>query len=369
MPGMVPPRSRRAGLVLVALVASVAGEARGSGRATLRLCISDLHQERATAALLARFLATVRLEAAPPPGCLEGGSAYVGWFDDRGGRLTFVLRARTGEELARVVPWVPPSPAPLADLAAADRLSEFSILVDGVLAEQRSPAPVRPPVIEPLPAMPPQPFLAEIVIPPPVVPPPTPAPRRSPPPRRMARATPPAPPAVTRTAVPVARPSYERMLSIDAVTAWVVRAPGLAGPQVGAVAGWRWLFLRAGAQASGWDWQGRQIAFRALTAEAGLRAPLLGQGRLRLLAAAAAMVESITLRRRDVTGAGDHGYLDAGVTAGPQLTYRPRSWARLSLQADGAYRPTGRRVEVAGGPSIALNAWSARVGVAAGLSW
>jgi hypothetical protein len=377
-------------VALASLVAAGRAPAWSNPRSTLRLCIADQREERASAALLARFLSTVRLEPAPTPSCRGAGVDYVGWFDRRSGGTTFVVRARSGEELARTVPWLAPSgsAAPLSELAAADRLSEFSILVDGLLAQHRS-TPPPPPVIEPLPeAVGPAPFLEPGE--PPALRPETPLGYRPPPrpaavsPRRPAVARP-----VSAAPVKIARlqPAVRRSPAATLVTApparsalpfwadlssaWVLRAPALSGAQLGAALGWRWLFARGAGQATTWRWDGRQIAFRALTAELGLRLPMAATagGRLRLAGVVAAMAEAVTLRREDVAGAPAHSYLDGGGLAGAQLGYHPRPWARLALLADAAYRPTGHRVAVAGGPSLDLNAWSARVGVAAGLAW
>jgi hypothetical protein len=77
----------------------------------------------------------------------------------------------------------------------------------------------------------------------------------------------------------------------------------------------------------------------------------------------------VGLRRRDVAQAGPHDYVDAGASAGLEATLRPRRWAHLSLFTDATYRPTSRRVDIAGGPSLRLDAWSARLGLGIGLDW
>jgi hypothetical protein len=391
MPSMVPPGGRRTGLVLVATVVLLArgrGWAEPQARTTLRLCIADQRGERASAALLGRFLSTVRLEASPPPGCRSPGADYLGWFEERAGHLAVVVQARSGEELVRAVPWVRPTASVLSELAAADRLSEFSILVDGVLAEHRSPAPVhRPPAepitIEPLPPLPPDarrlapvddgpaedraPTTAAYLAPRPSIIRPPPPPRAAP--VRIARLGPARRAPIAVAATPPAPAPREPALSLDLTSAFVVRAPGLAGAQLGAALGWRWLFVAGAVQSTDWSWQRRRIRFRALTAEAGVRPGLLARGRFRLTGLVAAAGEAITLHRLDVAEAASHGYLDLGATAGAEASFRPRPWARLALFAATTYRPTGRRVDVSGGPSIALNAWSGRLGIAAGLVW
>jgi hypothetical protein len=140
---------------------------------------------------------------------------------------------------------------------------------------------------------------------------------------------------------------------------------------VGAAGCWRRGFLRVSAESTEWSWRGRPIAFAAMAAEAGLRWPLFasGAGRLRLHGTTAALLERVTLRRHDILQASDHAYLDAGAAAGAVLVYHPRPWASLSLFAEGAFRPTRRQIDIPGGPSVALDAWSGRAGVGAGLAW
>src|SRR2546423_450733 len=138
--------THRALAVLLPCLVQAVAHAAPPDSPTLRLCIEESREERSAAALLARFLTTVRLEAAAGPACgqereAEQDGSYVGHFDVRGSRVSFAVRTRNGQTLVRSVPWIAPSPTPLASLAAADRLSEFSILVDGVLAEDRSAPP------------------------------------------------------------------------------------------------------------------------------------------------------------------------------------------------------------------------------------
>ena len=114
------------------------------GPVTLRLCLADLPAERAAVSLLARFLSTAKLEAVGATACGRGRAPeLVGRFEDRRGQLVFVVRARSGGTLERPVPWIAPGRAALAALSEADRISEFSILVDGLLAEYRSDPPAR----------------------------------------------------------------------------------------------------------------------------------------------------------------------------------------------------------------------------------
>jgi hypothetical protein len=408
-------RRRWAG-ILAAAVALGSAAAWGRPAETLRLCVGDGREERAAAALLARFLSTARLEA----GCGGESAALVGRFEERAGRVTFVLETRSGQIIERAVPWIAPSPTPLAHLTAADRLSEFSILVDGALAEQRwrrrelaalaesparaeSPAPAqssppvqrsaaesprgdeslaaielaprpREPVLDlapidlPAPELrvaPPPPKLAAFVARPPdrVA-----APKRERPRRAQVGAAPARPMASPTLSATAPRSTGAPTLGADAWVAFIHRAPGLSRPQLGVTLSWWRLFARGAYESSDWRWEGRHIGFSALSAELGGRIPLLQRGIVGLAGTVAGLAEAVTLRRHD-TVATAHRFWDLGGTAGLELGFRFRPWLRASLGLDAGYRPTRRDVVVEGGDSIAFNAWSARAGLGLGVLW
>jgi hypothetical protein len=151
--------------------------------------------------------------------------------------------------------------------------------------------------------------------------------------------------------------------------AWVLRAPRLSGPELGARLGWHRLYLGGDYAAADWSWDGRPIAFVALGAELGARLPFLTGPHLALGGLVAARLERVSLRRRDVAGASSHPYADAGATAGLEGRWQPWRRVHLALFVDGTWRPISRRVDIAGGPSLRLDAWSARLGANAGLDW
>jgi hypothetical protein len=408
--------------VVVAGVAGTAGaeariEAAGSRlqapgperKGTLRLCVSNTPEEHAAAEWLGRFLSTVRVEAATDCRATRRGQGGLeGHFETRGGQVTFVVRARSGQALVRVVPWIRDAVTPLAALAAGDRLSEFSILVDGILAEHRSeppparstePAPGSEPVpgpqaevwsaragegaTSPVPSLgssfvladltsapPPVPALAPVsdlpALPPAVRPAPA-VPARAPRPEAPA-------PAVVRTGAPVTpagAPRRERGVEVEGWAGVIRRAPGLSAAQLGGTLGFRRFFLRLGVDRADWRWEGRAIAFSGWMADLGGRLPLgtWPRARLRLDGTVSLLLERIVLRRQDVAGAASHPFWDGGALLGAQVVVSPRPWWHLGLFADAGFRPTWRNVQVQAGPGVALNAWSARAALQAGLSW
>jgi hypothetical protein len=381
------PMRRPRGWVLAAslLAWTPAAAARSDADAvtTLRLCIDRSAGERAAAALLARFLRSVHLEAVAGPRCRAPSLAYAGRFASAGARVELIVEAPGGATVVRPVPWIAPSATPLSHLVAEDRLSEFSVIVHGALAEHRSaphlaPQPPLPPPLPPIaepprptpvtfepPPLPPGPALAYV---PPAKLPTRPPPPRPTPTRSLARA---APTAARPAATTVARvaPRAPATRTVDIWVGGISRAPGLASPQVGGTFAWRALFLRGAVDGRQWRWGERELSLRALAAEVGVRVPILARGQAGLSGTAALLAERIVLRRRDVPDARDHGYWEGGATAGITAAWRPRSWLYFAVFGDAGYRPTARQVEIAGGPSLRLNAWSLRAALAAGVSW
>lgn len=118
--------------IALALVGMPLGAAAVETR--LPICVASPSTEREAAVDLDRWVATAAVEVRATPCRLRG---YSGSFVERGGQVLFVLATPDGGRLERGVPWLRSARAPLSELAAAGRLSEFSVLVEALLAEDR----------------------------------------------------------------------------------------------------------------------------------------------------------------------------------------------------------------------------------------
>jgi hypothetical protein len=123
--------ARLLGLAVVVVAVLAAPAARADG-----LCIEDTQVEPDLGPALDRLVATAQVEVRSPGGCQAEGAGLVGRFSRRDPVL-FTLHTRAGDKFSRAVPWLTRPDAALVRLRAQGRMSAFSVLVEGLLAEQR----------------------------------------------------------------------------------------------------------------------------------------------------------------------------------------------------------------------------------------
>ena len=139
---------------LLPLLLALAPAAAAAEGPRVVVCVEDAAGERRGAEAVDRWLATAQVEVAEAPCPRPAPGIYVGRFLERGGRVFFRLDAAGAPSLERAVPWLTSAAAPLATLEQRSRASEFSVVVEALVAEHQlallwGPADVEP---EPAPA-------------------------------------------------------------------------------------------------------------------------------------------------------------------------------------------------------------------------
>ncbi|HWV39357.1 MAG TPA: hypothetical protein VN033_12885, partial [Vulgatibacter sp.] len=145
-----------AALAGAALVAW-AGAAGANPQSVIELCTSDREDGTGAAAHLARLMSTARIEIRRPPCAAPAGGRYLATLEEREGAVHLHLVDSGGARLERRVPWLTRLERPLARLELEGRLTEFSLLLESLLAEARAgpllvPEPIAPVVADPTPA-------------------------------------------------------------------------------------------------------------------------------------------------------------------------------------------------------------------------
>jgi hypothetical protein len=312
--------------------------------ASLRLCVDDPVAARPAAEHLQHWL-TQQLslgaqgrcdETTGDRGRLIRPTGYRGRFVRAADRVVFVLVPPTGSVLRRDLPWLARPDAALQRLAAAGRLSEFSLVVRGLIAEHRL-AQRTGPVATP-PAQPPAPR--------------APAPRAGSAIRRAARARPWTPP------LPEA--------DLDLAGRW--RSSALLSAEMALSLSWYGVFARVGYQpGSEWTLDGRPVRVQTLPLALGWRPVVWRTGRWRLATLGALRLERSWLRRLDLERASTHGRWDLGAALGLVLTRGLGAGWRTGLRLEASWFPGGSRVTIPEGPSAGLSTIGLQL--ALGLGW
>lgn len=378
----------------------------------LDLCLPPGKDPEALATLrrwLPRIEVRVRSEAA----CAPSPGAYRARFLQRQARVAVVVTAPGGGEVERALPWLESVEGPLEQLAARGRLSEFSVLLEGLTTElsllapsgggsspgsvaagdaaASGPAPGRPSASRPAPSrggrsgarapsstnsMASEPGAAvgapglfllgsgssasssdPVTLP---VTPVAPA-EAAAPPEVLAQASAPKDAAA-------AAPAPPRWL-VEAGISPRWRTPGVWTAEVAAGLGLGPLRLHlTWAPTARWSFGGRPLAFDSLSGALAFQPTLWARGGWALEGALGVVVERLELRRLDVEGAGRHDFWDLGARAGLRLSrfFGPVS---LGLRADATWSPTAREVQVPQGPAVTFNTLNAAASLLVGWRW
>lgn len=383
-------------LALMAVLLTPRAQAQGGHR--LELCLPIENPEALAA--LRRWIPQIEVRTSPQSDCPRSPFTYQARFSQQEGRVVLVITAPNGGKVERVLPWLDSRQAPLEQLAAKGRLSEFSVLLEGLTTELSLRAPRGAVAEEPSGG-------AEAASP-------ADGASRSPTARAGAgssRSRTPSRPSETPpsnsssgsgvsserlwvpgsgstpAAEPGAQPSVTNdvLVEVPAVRAapppsqprWVVevgatprwRTPGLWTVEVCAGFGWGPLRLYlAWAPTARWSLEGRPVSLDSLSGTLLWQPTLWARGGWALEAALGLAVERLELRRLDVGGARGHDFWDVGPRAGLRLTrfFGPTSAA---LRADGTWSPTARVVQIPQGPSAVLNTVSIGVSLLFGWRW
>jgi hypothetical protein len=304
--------------------------------ASLQLCVDDPAAGRPALQRLERWL-PLRLSLARREAC-DDPAAYRGRFVGTAQRVVFVLTPPAGKALQRGLPWLERTDAALQRLAVKGRLSEFSLVVLGLIAEHR--------LAQRAPAVGPDPPRQE-----------TPAPAQPPPLPSIG--------AVADTGRP-RRPLQRPELDLDLAGRW--RSSSLLSAELALSVSWYGIFARIGYQpAAEWTLEDRPVRVQGLPLALGWRPTLWTRGGWRLAVLGAARLEHSWLRRLDLEQARTHTRWDLGAALGLRLARQlARGW-RAALRLEGSWFPAGARVAVPEGPSERLSALGIQVGL--GLGW
>lgn len=377
-------------LALALLLLGLRAEA-AVARSTLQICTD----EPEAASILRRldgWMSTARIVPRTMADCGKG-EGYVGRFEIVGTTTAFVLQNPGGGLLRQRLPWLEPSPTPLAEIDRLQRLTQFSLVLESLLAEDRLGLAAPPPAEKP----------------PPPAPPPTrpPAPKTSPP--RVARADPPraleeektpeeeeevpdegadeASPRAEEVVVegpyldlrPDEEPDEEedlppppRQPGIDELfpvlqSTWVweaevfgalrLRTPDFFGPEAGLGLGYGPLALRLGFQIpTRWDLEGRPLGVSSLWAGLGLR-HLSRIEATEIGLSLGLTAEWLRIERLDLPWAEAHTYADAGLSLGAELRFRLLG-GTMGAGAEVGGMPTARTIRLPeGGQAVLGGVW------------
>lgn len=368
---------RQARLLLALFVATAFADADAQSRGRLEICTD----EGGATEILQRldgWMSTVRVGLRDPKRCDERAPHYVGRFERSASSTVFVLRNPEGGTLRHQIPWLGASSAPLAEIDRLQRLPQFSLLLESLLAEDRlglaapPPPPPKPPPSRPSSRRRPPPP------PPPVEPTPEPvAPEDEkeeepplPPPildLRPDEEEPPeeAPPAVP--ALPLEPPSGGEDFADAPAPRWKwegeafaalrVRSPDFLGPEAGFGLAYGPLAARLGMQVPTRWYLGRiPVGVGALWLALGLHHdPSFADGHLRLMLGLTA--ESVWVERLDLPWAERHVYWDAGPSLGVELRGRLLG-GKMGLGAEVGGMPTARTIRLPeGGEALLGSGW------------
>ena len=370
---------RRAASLLVAIAAATcSGAVLAQARGLLEICTA----EQGAAEILQRldgWMSTVRIRLRDPRRCDEPASHYVGRFERSGTSTDFVLRNPAGGILRHQIPWIGPSAAPLAEIDALQRLPQFSLLLESLLAEDRlglaapppPPAePPRPPARPPRRRRPPPP-------PPPVVPAPKPAqappeeepvpppplldlrpdPEEEPPPEEATDVHPAPVPAPTPRLEDFREPPQPRGWEWESFAAVRGRSPDFLGPEVGFGLSHGPLALRLGVQIPTRWYLGRApIGVGSLWLAPGVGHELaLASTTLRL--GVALTVEWALVRRLDLPWAEVHPFWSIGPSLGAELRW-PLLGGRIGVGVEVGGMPPAPNLRLPEGGEARLgSAW------------
>lgn len=394
-------RLRRA-LLFLALVGAASAQGQ-SARTLLEICTD----EEGAAEILRRldgWMSTARIARRSLADC-EAGSAYFGRFRAEGGRTIFVLRNPLGGQLQQSLPWLEATATPLRAIDRRQRLPQFSLLLESLLAEDRLGLAVAPPPPEKPPTAPRSP-------PPAAAPPPakkprpaeqlTPAPKDESPPetaKEDVSSTAAPEPGVVQQEEPTIldlRPDEEEPTILDlhpdedlsapteppprpagiddfrlpvperwgweaeAFGALRLRAPDFAAPETG-LGLWHGPFgLRLGFQIpTRWAVEGRPLGVGAVWAALGLRQhERLGAWDLGLSLHLTG--ELLWLGRLDLPGARMHPYADLGLSLAAELRF-PLLGGKMGVATEVGGTPSARTIRLPEGGSEVLGGVWGRV--------
>lgn len=328
-------------------------------------------------------------------GVCEEGNSYVGRFLGVRGQTVFVLRNPTGGHLRQSLPWLKETPTPLAEIDRQQRLPQFSLLLESLLAEDRLGLALPPPPVPPQPpvARPPEETPARTK-PPPRREPPRPPPPVEPPEEEVVDA---AEPEEEEEELPILdlrpdedeeeeEPPWEevplsRQLGIDELLVPVpepwrweaeafgavrARAPNFLAPEAGLGLGHGPFAFRLGFQIpTRWYLEDRPLGVTALWGALGLRQyGRLGASEIGL--ALNLTTEWLWVERLDMPEARTHAYADLGLSLVGELRF-PLFGGKMGVGAEIGGMPTARTIRLPEGGSTVLGGVWGRLSIRWGL--
>lgn len=363
----------RAALVFAVAMAIGPGAMLAQARGLLEICTD----EEGAAEVLQRldgWMSTVRIGSRPARRCDEPAPHYLGRFERSASGTDFVLRNSQGGILRHPIPWIGPTATPLSEIDALQRLPQFSLLLESLLAEDRLGLAAPPPAPPEAPRAPPRrtgPRSRPPRPPPPPEPPPEPATAEEP--------TPPPPiidlrpdPEEEEVEAPVetpppmpdemqSRPLLEDFREPPLPWGWGGeafasvrgRSPDFLGPEVGLGLVHGPLSLRLGVQIpTRWYLGHAPIGVGSFWLAPGIAQDLaIGGAALRL--GLGVTVEAVMVRRLGLPWAESQVYLDAGPSLAAELRW-PLFGGRIGIGAEVGGMPTARNLRLPEGDEARL---------------
>lgn len=369
----------------------LASTARAQSSTVLELCLST-SQDFEALTTLRRWLPRLELRALPQDKCVPSQGAYLARFSAQNGRAHIVVTAPDrGLTVERTLPWLSSVEAPLTQLAQQGRLSEFSVLLEGLTTELSLEKSAAKPQVG---------ATAQAALTPGA------APTRGAPSTRTEaaranessnRAKPtgggaattsgapfiswpssasaiaqpsistPAAPALEAAAPapPGARPIF--LADVGVTPRW--RTPGLWTVELGLAVGVGPVRLQAAwAPTARWLLAGRPLSVDTLSLALSWRPRLWEQHFWALDGSLGVATERLQLRRLELEGAKAHIYWDLGLRAGLSVSRAMGSFV-VALQTEGTWNVTSRLVTVPDGPSAVLNRFTVGGSLTGGWRW
>lgn len=382
-------------LLLGFLLSSASAQAQPS-RSTLEICTDEAE----AAEILQRldgWMSTARISRRPLAACDDGSGAYLGRFVPTRTGTAFLLQNPEGGTLRQTLPWLGRVSAPLAEIDRLQRLPQFSILLESLLAEDRlglaAPPPAEkppppppkkkppkkrarpkpPPAVKPEPEAPPEAKEEpepEIPVEGPRSEEPAPfldlRPEEEPEPEPPPLPPPPPPPLPGREDFGVPLPRRTWSWSGEAFGSLRFRSPDFFGPEAGLGASYGPFGFQLGLQIpTRWEIQGRPLGVIGLWASFQLRHTARFTG-TEFGLAAGITVESMWVERLDLPWAEAHGYWDAGPSIGAELRQRLLG-GTMGVGVEVGGMPTARTIRLPDGGTATLGGVWGRIALRFGI--